>query len=211
MTLTERVRRAARDQQPPALDQARTEEPAQTRNRILNVAGIPGLSLLQHAVAAETAERIVRGLEDQRWKRWKHYRPFSRQDFGYDYDIGSRNVSPTTAIPDEIRALFPALRAAGWAGGDPTQVIVTKYPSGGSLGTHIDSPVFGHEIAGLSLETEWPILFSRSKNAAAESIPLPVLSAYVMSGPARTAWFHRIPPTRRHNRISLTFRTLARK
>ncbi len=178
-------------------------------NTVRNLMGIRGLSLRKEAVSEETARRIVRGLQSEQWARWRHWRPFSRQDFGHEYNISSRNVGPATPIPDEIRALFPALRDAGWTGADPTQVTVTRYPRGGSLGTHIDSPVFGPEIAGVSLETEWPILFSLSKYEAATSIPLPVRSAYVMREGARTRWFHRIPPTNESERISLTFRTLA--
>ena len=173
------------------------------------VAGISGLSLMRAAISAERAATIADGLQRERWAQWRHWRPFSRQDFGYAYDISSRDVSAAMPIPDEVRALFPALREAGWVGADPTQVIVTRYPRGGSLGTHIDSPVFGAEIAGLSLGSEWPILFSRSKYQPSEQIALPVLSAYVMRGAARTSWFHRIPPNYDGERISLTFRTLA--
>ena len=129
---------------------------AHADNRVLNLNGIEGLSLLRAAIDRETAERIVRNLTTERWQRWRHWRPFSRQDFGFEYDISSRNVNATTAIPEEIQGLFPALREAGWTGSDPTQVIVTRYPDGGSLGTHIDSPVFGPEVAGISLQTEWP-------------------------------------------------------
>ena len=178
-------------------------------NTVHQVSGISGLSLLRAAISNERGTTITDGLRDERWARWRHWRPFSRQDFGYAYDIGSRDVGRTVPIPDEIRALFPALREAGWVGPDPTQVIVTRYPQGGSLGTHIDSAVFGPEVAGVSLGTEWPILFSTSKYEPAKPIPLPVLSAYVMRGPARTRWFHRIPPNHDGERISLTFRTLA--
>ena len=177
--------------------------------RIERLHGIDGLSLIRHAISAEAAARIVERLQGEHWQRWRHWRPFSRQDFGHTYDLSSRGVEPAMPIPEEIAALFPALREAGWTGGDPTQVIVTRYPSGGSLGPHIDSPVFGPEIGGLSLETEWPIVFSQRRHGPHESIPLPVLSAYVMRDTARTSWFHQIPPTIAAERISLTFRTLA--
>lgn len=179
--------------------------------RIERLHGIDGLSLARHAVSAEAAAQIVERLRGEHWQQWRHWRPFSRQDFGFEYDLSSRGVNPTTPIPEEIAALFPALRAAGWTGEDPTQVIVTRYPSGGSLGAHIDSPVFGPEVGGISLETEWPIVFSQRRQGPHESIPLPVLSAYVMRETARTSWFHQIPPTMAGERISLTFRTLAPK
>ena len=174
-----------------------------------DVAGVRGLSLLTGATDAELARAILEGLETERWKRWRHYRPFERQDFGYDYEISSREVHETTPMPEEIRALFPALRAAGWTGPDPTQCIVTRYPEGGSLGPHIDAEAFGPVIGGVSLCNEWPIVFSRGRAGTEERIPLPTLSAYVMQGPARTSWTHRIPRTeRRGRRTSLTFRTV---
>ena len=182
---------------------------AQADNRVRNVSGIEGLSLLRAAIDQEAAERIFRSLTTQEWKRWHHWKPFSRQEFGFEYNISSRDVSATTAIPEQIRALFPALREAGWTGPDPSQVIVNRYPNGGSLGAHIDSSVFGPEVGAISLQTEWPIEFSQRRGGNVHAIPLPVLSAYVMRGGARTRWFHRIPPTHQAPRISLTFRTIA--
>lgn len=178
-------------------------------NRLTDIHGIRGLSLRLEAVGSEAAERIAAALRSEAWATWRHWRPFSRQEFGYEYNIGAKDVTPTTAIPDEIRRLFPALRDAGWQGPDPSQVIVTRYPRGGSLGPHIDSPVFGSEIAGISLESEWPIVYSRSRMSPRETIPLAVRSAYVMRGDARTRWFHQIPAHHDRERISLTFRTLA--
>ena len=176
-------------------------------NLVTNVNGIPGLSLLRSALNDDTAARIHRALSAEQWSRWQHWRPFSRQDFGYQYDLSTRGAMPTTPIPAELAALFPLLRAAGWQGPDPTQVIVTRYPRGGSLGRHIDAPIFGAEIGGISLGAEWPILFSRSGRN--NLIPLPVLSTYVMRERARTDWFHQVPPCHDGERISLTFRTMA--
>ena len=108
------------------------------QQRITDVNGIPGLSLLPTAVDAELASRVVSALRSQRWKRWTWtYTKFARQDFGYEYDLRSRIATPTDAIPDGLKALFPALRAAGWTGEDPNQVIVTRYPPRGiTRGAH---------------------------------------------------------------------------
>ena len=182
------------------------------QQRITDVHGIPGLSLLPTAIDAELASRVSSALRSQRWKRWTWtYTKFARQDFGYEYNLRSRIATPTDPIPDELKALFPALRAAGWTGEEPNQVIVTRYPRGGSLGPHIDSDTFGPIIAGISLEAEWPISFS-IRRGQDHSIRLPVLSAYVMEEEARNRWFHRIPPNyeAERERISLTFRTKAR-
>ena len=181
--------------------------------------GILNLSLVTGALTKQQETEIVDGLRAERWQRWnRQYKAFIRQEFGRYYDIGGRSANvPAPPIPEEMRRLFPALRDAGWRGPDPTQCIVTAYPSGGGLGWHIDNPQFGPVIAGVSLEAEWPILFApmnhfrrRDKRQSAErSIPLPRGSVYVMNGGARTNWYHHIP--RRHGapRISLTFRTMA--
>ena len=177
-------------------------------NLVSDVRGIPGLSLLRMAMDAELGQRISDALRSEIWKRWTWTgSKFARQDFGYEYDIKSRLATPTDPIPEELKTLFPALRAAGWTGDDPTQVIVTRYPRGGSLGAHIDSDTFGPIVAGVSLEAEWPILYSLRRGYD-RAIPLPVLSAYVMTGPAREDWFHRVPPNWNDERISLTFRTM---
>ena len=120
---------------------------------------VRGLTLLAGAVPQETAEALLRALEGEEWARWRYWRPFSRQDFGFEYDISSRGLNPATPIPAAMRDLFPALRTAGWTGADPEQVIVTRYPPGGKLSRHIDAPVFGGVIAGLSLGAVWPIVF----------------------------------------------------
>ena len=178
------------------------------RSRIERVAGIEGLSLLTAAVSPELAARIVARLRGEHWKRWTDRRPFSRQEFGYEYNIGFGGAAPTDPIPAEMAELFPAIRDAGWNGPDPTQVIVNCYPRGGSIGTHIDKNIFGPEIAAVSFETEWPIVFAPSYHAAGEAIALPVNSAYVMKGPARERWYHRIAPQNAPGRISITFRTM---
>ena len=179
-------------------------------NRIDRVADINRLSLLREAVSPELAARIVQRLQGEHWKRWSHRRPFSRQELGYEYNIRGGDAAPTDPIPGELRRLFPAIRAAGWEGDDPEQVIVNRYPRGGGITAHIDKNIFGPEIAAVSLEAEWPIIFAPSYGAAGETIALPVHSVYVMRGEAREKWYHKIAPQQSPERISITFRTMAR-
>ena len=177
-------------------------------DRIENLDGISGLSLLREAVPAELGARIVTRLQGEHWKRWTDRRPFSRQEFGYEYDIRGGDAAPTDPIPGELLELIPAIRAAGWEGPDPTQIIVNRYPRGGGITAHIDRNIFGPEIAAVSLETEWPIIFASSYYAPGNVIALPVLSAYVMRGDARNRWYHKIAPQQSPERISITFRTM---
>ena len=77
-----------------------------------------------------------------------------------------------------------------------------------TLRAHIGFDTFGPTIAGVGLETEWP-LCSGIRKGDDIAIPLPVRSACVMQGQARDNWFHQVPPTCNGERISLTFRTMS--
>ena len=72
------------------------------------VAGIAGLSLLRAAISQERAASIAEGLRSERWARWRHWRPFSRQDFGYAYDIKSRGVDAAASAAAAIREISRA-------------------------------------------------------------------------------------------------------
>jgi hypothetical protein len=76
----------------------------------------------------------------------------------------------------------------------------------GRAGWHRDAPIFGDEIAGVSLLGRSPLQL-RDAEGAVTTVELPPRSAYVMVGAARWDCEHTIPATR-DLRYSLTFRTL---
>jgi alkylated DNA repair protein (DNA oxidative demethylase) len=96
--------------------------------------------------------------------------------YGMQYEYRRRDVAPGAPIPTE---------RAGW---------------------HRDAPIFGDEIAGVSLLGRSPLQL-RDAEGAVTTVELPPRSAYVMVGAARWDCEHTIPATR-DLRYSLTFRTL---
>ena len=74
-------------------------------------------------------------------------------------------------------------------------LLVTRYPPGAGIGWHRDAPQFG-EVSGVSLLTACRMRFRRGRPRAWETAELTLepRSAYLLSGPARARWQHRIPP-----------------
>lgn len=130
--------------------------------------------------------------------------------FGWRYDFAERRIDSASAVPDflldarEHAATFAGRPAAAFE-----QILVTEYRPGAGIGWHRDKREFG-EVVGLSLAA--PCVFRlRLKEGASwrrVSQALEPRSAYLLTGPVRTAWEHSIPPVSAL-RYSITFRTLA--
>ena len=136
--------------------------------------------------------------------------------FGWGYEFDSFKLGPAPAIPDflfGLRHRLPEL-APDVPPADFVEVLVTEYPAGAGIGWHRDAPPFDL-VVGVSLLAPCTMQFRRwsAPNSRGESRPKPLRqtlaprSAYLLSGPARTAWEHHIPPIE-HLRYSITFRTL---
>lgn len=130
--------------------------------------------------------------------------------FGWRYDYGEQSFEAARPIPDFLRAY--AARAEAWAGlpaGEVAQALVTRYDPGVTIGWHRDKPHFA-EVIGVSLLSPATMRFRRRDGAgwAREKLPLPPRSIYLLSGEARSAWEHSIPPVAAL-RYSLTFRRLS--
>lgn len=69
--------------------------------------------------------------------------------------------------------------------------------------------MFGAKVVGISLASTCRMRFQRGKGPARQvaEVTLDPRSGYVLSGAARYAWQHSIPPTKAL-RYSITFRTL---
>ena len=127
--------------------------------------------------------------------------------YGMQYEYGRRDVEPGEPIPPELELVRD--RCAELMGREPRQLVqllVQRYPAGAGIGWHKDAPVFGDEIAGVSLLGRSRLQL-RDSGGAVTTVELPPRSAYVMSGSARWDYEHTIPPTR-ELRYSLTFRSL---
>ena len=130
--------------------------------------------------------------------------------FGLDYGYESWKLVPTDPLPDDLGWLQE--RAAVLAGLDPggfAQILISRYPPGSTIGWHRDAPMFGAKVVGISLASTCRMRFQHGKGPARQvaEVTLAPRSGYVLSGAARYAWQHSIPPTKAL-RYSITFRTL---
>jgi len=135
--------------------------------------------------------------------------------FGHSYDAG--RVSPPLPA-----FLFPLRhRIARWAGLDAdafAMALINEYPPGAPIGWHRDAPQYGI-VAGVSLLSSCRMRLrpyispgaltqaAGQRRTSTHEILLERRSAYVMTGEARGAFEHQIPPVTAL-RYSITFRTL---
>ncbi len=130
--------------------------------------------------------------------------------FGWHYDFTARHLRAADPVPDFLLPLRHA--AAAFAGLEPEElkhVLVTEYGAGAGIGWHRDKAVFG-ETVGVSLLSPCVLRLRRKAGERRwERVNLTAAprSAYLLSGPARDAWEHSIPPVGAP-RYSVTFRNL---
>jgi alkylated DNA repair dioxygenase AlkB len=132
--------------------------------------------------------------------------------YGWSYSFDAREVSPGPPLPGYLLGLRE--RAAALIAVPPedlAEALVLEYPAGAAIGWHRDAPPFG-TVIGVSLSAACRMRFRRGKVGAWETTELLLepRSAYVIAGPARSAWQHSIPPVK-EPRFSITFRTLRKK
>src|ERR1700736_5345316 len=134
--------------------------------------------------------------------------------FGGRYDFSNNELLPGGPLPEVLMPLRERIGAA--AGIEPgmfTHAMIAEYAEGVQLGWHRDVPDF-ELIAGVSLGSTARLQFrpyppkdlSRKQYVNASLDPG---SLYLLRGPARWQWQHRVPPVPRL-RYSITFRTLRR-
>ena len=128
--------------------------------------------------------------------------------FGWQYDFSRSRLLKAHDMPTELEPL--RARAADLAGLQPDalqQVLLNQYQPGAPIGWHRDRPVFA-EVVGISLLAPCLFRFRRRTESGFERIVVPLAprSAYVLSGEARQAWEHSIPPASAL-RYSITFRS----
>ena len=129
--------------------------------------------------------------------------------FGWLYGYETARIAPGPPIPEFLLPL--RVRVGELAGVAPdalAEILITEYPPGAGIGWHRDAPMFG-DVAGVSLLGACRFRFERGKGAERETLAMTLAprSAYLLTGEARTAWRHSIPPMKAW-RYSVTFRTL---
>jgi alkylated DNA repair dioxygenase AlkB len=129
--------------------------------------------------------------------------------YGWRYDFNESVLRTSDDMPSFLMALRETAAAfAGMEAARLQHVLVTEYGAGAGIGWHRDKAVFG-EIVGVSLLAPCTFRLRRQAGARWErvSITAEPRSAYLLSGPSRTAWEHSIPPVDAL-RYSVTFRNL---
>lgn len=125
--------------------------------------------------------------------------------FGFSYAYNSRSLEPAAPLPPYLLDLRRcAAKAAGQPAENFHQVIVSQYPAGSAIGWHIDAPVFGDPILGVSLGAPCSMGF-RGPGSARFKVLLEPRSLLILSGEARKLWQHRTSPVR-GLRYSITLR-----
>ena len=158
--------------------------------------------LLEQVRALEFGDVVMRGVKARR----------RVVQFGWRYSFDARVLSEGQPVPEYLRPLQQT--AGGLAGIEPadlSEVLVTEYPAGATIGWHRDAPPFGI-VVGVSLLSACRFRFRRTAGDHVEraDVELAPRSAYILRGPVRTEWQHSIPPTTAL-RYSITFRTLRRR
>lgn len=127
--------------------------------------------------------------------------------FGQRYVTAKRKtLSDAPPIPDDLRSILDSCRSAFCISQDFDQLIATLYPPGAGIDWHCDKPIFDAVIVGVSFGFSGQIqLAPKGTKRASCELTLPPGSVYVLSGPARWDYDHRIRPVE-EARYSLTFR-----
>jgi alkylated DNA repair protein (DNA oxidative demethylase) len=126
--------------------------------------------------------------------------------FGYRYVTAGRLLIPAPPWPGFLTALADRILGHCPAGTAFDQCIVTRYPVGAGIGWHSDAAVFADCIAAVSLGAEARLQLRPigSKRKTCEVLAAPG-SLYVLQGPARWAYEHRVVEVD-EERYSFTFR-----
>ena len=175
--------------------------------------GLPeGFRYYPEAVSVEEEEALAHELGALPFKPF-NFQGFlaNRQvmSFGYRYDYDRRAVVEAAPFPS---FLIPLRRKVAAIFDRPEesfrQVLINEYRPGAGIGWHRDKAQFD-EVVSVSLLVPCTLRFRRKADQTWDraSLTTEPRSAYLLSGPARTAWEHSIPALDRL-RYSITLRTL---
>lgn len=133
--------------------------------------------------------------------------------FGWRYSFESFKLTPGAPPPAFLRSLQHRAEAfAGQPEGALSEILVTEYAPGATIGWHRDAAPF-EVVVGISLASACRFRFRRKQGERWETLAIELMprSIYLLDGPARREWQHSIPAGK-DLRYSITFRSLrARK
>lgn len=131
--------------------------------------------------------------------------------FGWRFDYSVQKIIEVSAIPPQLLGLREKAAAfCGRPASDLEQALVTEYAPGAGIGWHKDKAMFG-DVVGISLlvPCKFRLRLKTGNTWKRASFAAEPRSAYLLSGLARSAWEHSIPPMDRL-RYSVTFRNFRR-
>lgn len=153
---------------------------------------ISGLQIANDFLNAEQQAWLHDWLEQQPPERWTKvvFRGVEARRtmmcFGWDYVTTGRRLVPAEPLPEAMERLRNAacrrLSVPDPAGLE--QLIVTRYPPGAGIGVHIDAPVFGEHILGISLGGTGRLHLTRQRHTA-QTLTLTSGALYLLSDEAR--------------------------
>ena len=132
--------------------------------------------------------------------------------FGWRYSFESFRLTPGDRPPDFLVHLQHRVEAfAGLPAGALSEILVTEYTPGATIGWHRDAPPFD-VVVGISLGASCRFRFRRRLGSRWETMAIEMAprSIYVLDGPARREWEHSIPAIKAL-RYSITFRSLKQR
>lgn len=176
---------------------------------------IAGLRYAENVISKSEEEALIRHLETLdltpfRFHAWTGNR--KTKSFGWRYDFEDASFAPAAPMPEwldcvrKCAAAFAELKAE-----DLVHVLVARYDPGAGIGWHRDRDVF-ESVVGISLASPAILRFRQRLGTGFRraNLPLAERSAYLLTGPSRWDWEHRIIPGE-SLRFSITFRTLSDK
>lgn len=173
-----------------------------------------GFRYQENLITPDEERDLVANFQDLPFKPYEHLGYFGNRriaGFGWRQGDDGRMIETGEPIPDVLLPLLDKVAAfTGLARETFSHALVTEYAPGTGIGWHRDRPP-AVAIAGVSLVSPCTFRLRRKAGdiwdrAAITAVPR---SAYLMSGPARSAWQHSIPAVEAL-RYSVTFRTVPR-
>ena len=186
-------------------------------------AGRNGLHYTPDFLTPEEQKAIVEAIDAMPWRSDLRRRV---QHYGYVYDYKAKVIKPEHYIgplPEFIQPVAEKiLNQTELFTETPVQAIVNEYGPGQGIAWHHDALTFGPAIATISFLEPWHMEFNPrydpDRTYGERDSLLEIGSCLIMTGDSRYKWKHSIPRldrekdgTQRGRRISLTFRTLAKK
>jgi alkylated DNA repair dioxygenase AlkB len=174
---------------------------------------LPGFRYGQNVISEFDEATLVASLEKLELKPFEFHGHLGNRrvaSFGLRYDYTRRTVEAASEFPSFLAELRTKVAEFAGRGIDEfRQAGINEYRPGAGIGWHKDKSEFGI-IVGVSLLAPATMRFRQPHRNGwtRTSQMIEPRSIYVLSGEARTAWEHSIPPLDKL-RYSLTFRTLA--